>query len=204
MNCTHLTDIFDCYSGVSYLAIFFTLMFSGYLIPIPEEILLLIAGYVAGTRGYNVFFIAFFAALGVWAGDNMVYFLSRRSSRFIRKIAQRMDQEKLKQYEAYMHCHKEKAIFFFRFIIGLRFLSPFLAGSMRIPWKTFQIYNSLAVILYVSLMIFLGDRFRNHLESIVSKVEALRHLIFAVLIVVIAAAIAIFVKRKFFVGKPTK
>jgi membrane protein DedA with SNARE-associated domain len=44
--------------------------------------------------------------------------------------------------------------------------APLLAGSLKIRWITFQIYDILALIFYASLFIFLGFHFNNQLGSL--------------------------------------
>ena len=94
--------------------------------------------------------------------------------------------------------HIGKTTFILRFVVGLRFLSPFLAGSMKIKWKKFQFYNMLAAIVYVPIVVFLGYHFHNRLVALISGFEIARHIIFLPVLAVIGALISIFLKKKFY------
>ena len=181
----------------SYFGIFIIGATVGYLIPIPEEIFLLLVGYIGGIGFYNVYFAAVFAILGVLTGDNILYYISRYNvSKIIEKIRRRLDKHKLMEYRHLMKEHIGKTIFTLKFLVGLRIFSPFLAGSMRIKWKIFQFYNLLAVLIYIPLLIFLGFHFHNKLALIITEVEFARHLIFLLTLAVIGFLVALIVKNK--------
>ena len=52
---------------LSYVGLFLFVVFSGYLIPIPEEIMLLLLGYIAGVGIINIYTALAAGILGVLA-----------------------------------------------------------------------------------------------------------------------------------------
>ena len=182
----------------SYLGIFVLGATVGYAIPIPEEIFLLLVGYIAGVGFYNVYLAALFALLGILVGDNVLFWLSRyRVSKLIDKLKRSLDKHNIMKYRHLMKKHIGKTIFTLKFIVGLRIFSPFLAGSMKIKWKIFQFYNLLAVLIYIPILIFLGFHFHNKLALVITGVELVRHLIFFLVLILIGFLISIFVKNKY-------
>lgn len=138
----------------------------GYLIPFPEEIFLLVVGYIAGTGVYNIYLATLFALLGVLSGDNVLFFLSKyKASKLVDKLQKRLDKHKIMKYRHLMKKHIGKTIFTLKFIVGLRIFSPFLAGSMRVKWSVFQFYNFLAVAIYIPILVFLGYHFHNKIDN---------------------------------------
>ena len=129
-------------NSFSYFGLFL-LMAVIALIPIPEEIVLLLVGYFAGLGFAEIDKILLASILGVVAGDNLVYFLSRYGRRYFSKIKKKIVLKKFLKYEGLMKEHSGKTIFLLRFIIGLRFLGPFMAGHLKIKWKTFFFFNLL-------------------------------------------------------------
>ena len=186
----------------SYLGIFVLIALSGYIIPIPEEILLLLTGYLAGI-GVNSIYIALAAAiLGILAGDNILFWLSRyKGSKIIDKLKHKIRKNELHKYRHLMKKHIGKTIFIARFIVGLRFFGPFLSGSMKIKWKTFQIYNLIAVLIYAPIIVFLGFHFHNKLAVIITQVEIARHLIFLVFLAIVGYLISIFINKRYLINK---
>ena len=186
----------------SYVGIFLLLALSGYLVPIPEEILLLLTGYIAAL-GFNNVYIALIASiLGILAGDNVLFWLSRyKGSRLIDRLKRKVRKNALAKYRHLMKRHIGKTIFIVRFIVGLRFFGPFLSGSMKVKWKIFQFYNLIAVVIYAPIMIFLGFHFHNKLALVITQVEIVRHLIFFLFLAVVGYVISIFINKKFLIKK---
>ena len=195
------TQIFLGYiEQFSYAGIFILVALSGYIIPIPEEILLLLVGYIAGVGLNNVYIALIPATLGVLAGDNVIYWLSRyKGSKLIDRLKNKVRKHEIMKYSHLMENHIGKTIFILRFIVSLRFFSPFLAGSMKIKWKTYQFYDLLASVVYVPIMIFLGYHFHNQLALVITQVEIIRHLIFIVVLAVVGYLISVFVNKKFLI-----
>ena len=189
----------------SYIGIFVLIALSGYIVPIPEEILLLIVGYVAGIGFNNVYISLLVSILGVLAGDNLLFWLSKyKGSRLIDHLKHKVKKSEIIKYRYLMKKHIGKTIFILRFIVGLRFFSPFMAGSMKIKWKTFQFYNLLAVLIYAPIMVFLGYHFHHKLVLVITQVEIIRHIIFFLFLAIVGYLISAFVRRKFSEESGTK
>lgn len=187
------------YAGnFSYLGIFILIVLSGYVIPVPEEVMLLLAGYIAALGFNNFYFTLIFAIMGVLVGDNILFWLSKKSgSKLIDRLKRKIRKHKLMKYRNLMKNNIGKTIFVLRFIIGLRFFGPFLAGSLKVKWTTFQLYNFLAVAIYVPIIVFLGYYFHTRLALIITGVEITRHLIFFAFILLATLMISIFIRNRY-------
>ena len=193
------TQLFISYiEQFSYLGMFVFIALSGYIIPIPEEILLLLTGYLADLGYLNIYIAGCVAILGVLAGDNILFWLSRlEGSRIVDKLKHKIRKRELQKYRNLMKRNMGKTIFILRFVVGLRFFSPLIAGSMKVRWKTFQLYNLLAVLIYTPIFIFLGYYFHNQLSLIITRVEIARHLLFFFVLVFAGFFISFFIQRKY-------
>jgi len=201
----HTTQFFISYlEQFSYFGIFVMVALSGYIIPVPEEILLLLAGYIAAL-GFNNVYVALAAAiLGILVGDNILFWLSRyKGSKLIDKLKHKIRKSELNKYRHLMKKHIGKTIFIARFIVGLRFFGPFLSGSMKIKWKTFQFYNLIAVLIYAPVIVFLGFHFHNRLALIITEVEIIRHFVFFLFLAVVGYLISSFINKKFLIKEGT-
>jgi membrane protein DedA with SNARE-associated domain len=184
--------------GLSYFGTFVVMVLSGHLVPVPEEILLLLIGYASGIGVTNVYGAFVVSSLGVIVGDSMLFFLSRNGNKYIEKFKNKLSPNKLSRYENLMKAHAGKTIFLSRFIITIRFFSPILAGSINVKWKTFALADFPAVIIYVGAFIFLGYHFNNDIASLITEVKFARHIIFVLLITVIGLLISYWAGKKFF------
>ncbi len=118
-------------------------------IPFPGETMLLVAAIFAGTTHRLSIPLVIVAAesfailgdnLGFWVGREGGFRLQRRYGRYIR-----LDERKLKLGLYLFRRHGGKVVFFGRFIAVLRAWTAFLAGTNRMRWPAFLLFNALAM-----------------------------------------------------------
>ena len=136
--------------------------------------------------------------IGVIVGDNILFLLSRHKNHIINKFKKKIAPKQFTKYELKMKDHIGKTIFLLRFIIGLRFLSPVIAGSTNVEWKKFFIYNTLAVLIFVPFFIIIGYNFNTILSLIIEDVSLIKNIVIIVVLSIIVISIIHKVKKKFF------
>ncbi len=183
----------------SLFGIFLLLALGGYVIPLPEEVLLLFAGYLAGSLVNTLPATLTVSWLGVLGGDFLLFTLSRLGSHSLDRLRRRVSPARLEWYAEKMRDHIGKTIVALRFVIGLRFLSPLLAGTLRVPWRTFLFFDALALVVYVPLPVLLGYHFHETIAAIIPRLTGIRHGLFILFAVLVGMAISRFVHRKFLV-----
>ncbi len=182
---------------LSYAGIFITLAFLGSFIPLPEEVLLLVVGYIA-SLGYGEIWIVIAVSLiaGIF-GDLLLYFLSRRGNRLLLHFDRSNDKKRIARYETLMQDHGGKTIFSLRLIVGLRIFGPIVAGSTNVPWQKFAFYDLLALAVYFPTLILVGYHFHNSLQEMISDVGILSHLIFFAVVGLVGITISVYSRRLF-------
>jgi len=118
-------------------------------IPLPGETALITAAAVAKHGNLEIGWVIAIAATAAIVGDNCGYFVSRRVGRHLlerpgRTQARRL--EVLERGEAFFDRHGPKAVFFGRWIAGLRVWASWLAGITEMPWRSFLLWNALGGI----------------------------------------------------------
>lgn len=187
----------------SYLGIFVIISFGGIVIPLPEEVLLLLVGYVSAL-GYSALLPAILVGIaGVLAGDSALYALSRSQNRYIAFITSRLNPARLARYQEQMKLHTGKTLFLLRFVVGLRFFGPIVAGVMQITWLKFIFFDTLAALIYVPFFVLLGYHFQSRIVWLIGTVEVVRHALFLGLAFLIGIIISYGVLKKFFNGSRT-
>ena len=184
----------------SYIAIFFFCIFSGYIIPLPEEIILLIVGYMASSHIIHLIPATFVVIIAIIIGDNMLYRLTLKNNKHVSKLVNEVLSLKIFiKKKALMERHVGTAIFVSRFFPFLRFVGPIFAGYIKAKEKTFVFFNTLAIVIYVPLIIFIGFFFNNSFDWVINQFGRLRHItiIFAwVIIGLIITRIVDYIFRK--------
>lgn len=149
------TTLLDLLATYGYLAVFFFIAIESTGIPFPGETMLITAAIYAGhTHRLNIVLVIAAAAAGAIIGDNLGYAvghwggyrLLRRYGRYIRLHEKRL---KLGQYLFLQH--GGKVVFFGRFVSILRTYAAFLAGTNRMPWGRFLVFNAAGGIVWATV-----------------------------------------------------
>ncbi|MDQ2923697.1 MAG: DedA family protein [Candidatus Dormibacteraeota bacterium] len=149
------TTLLDLLATYGYLAVFFFIAIESTGIPFPGETMLITAAIYAGhTHRLNIVLVIAAAAAGAIIGDNLGYAvghwggyrLLRRYGRYIRLHEKRL---KLGQYLFLQH--GGKIVFFGRFASILRTYAAFLAGTNRMPWWRFLVFNAAGGIVWATV-----------------------------------------------------
>jgi membrane-associated protein len=168
----------------SYLGVFIASILANVVVPFPEEIVILAIGYLAGTGKVNVFLIIPVVIIGLLISDTVMYFLARRGAKILTVFYEKFFAKTLLTRKDWFEHHPGKVIFYTRFMMQFRFLGPFLAGQKKMPYKKFLSYELPALLIYVSVLIFVGDYFQDRFAAIAEGFGVVRN-IFLIIVGVI-------------------
>lgn len=149
-----------------YIAVLVFVAIESTGIPFPGETMLLIAAIYAGTTHHlSIPLVIASAALGAILGDNLGFWVGREGGyRLLRRYGRyiRLDERKLKLGQYLFQKHGNKVVFFGRFVAVLRAWAAFLAGTNRMHWSSFLLYNALGGIVWATIFglggYFLGNK----------------------------------------------
>ncbi len=149
------SDLMHLLTAYGYLAVLVFVGIESIGIPFPGETMLLIAAIYAGTT-HRLFipFVIGAAAIGAILGDNIGFLVGREGGfRLLRRYGRYigLDDRKLKLGFYLFRKHGGKVVFFGRFIAILRTLAAFLAGTNRMPWSRFLLFNALGGIVWATI-----------------------------------------------------
>jgi membrane protein DedA with SNARE-associated domain len=124
-------------------------------IPFPGESMLLLASIYAGTTHHlSLPFVIVAAASGAILGDNLGFWVGREGGyRLLRCFGRyiHIDERRLKLGQYLFLKHGGKVVFFGRFVAVLRAWAAFLAGTNRMKWPTFLLFNALGGIIWATI-----------------------------------------------------
>ena len=160
----------------SYLGIFIFAIFSGYIMPIPEEIILLIVGYMASERYVHLLPAMFIVIIAFIIGDNILFRLTLKNNKHVTKFIHEVLSIKfISRNKAAFEKHINTTVFVTRFIPFLRFVGPVFAGYTKTKENTFMVFNTLAIVIYAPFVMWPGYFFHNDFTQMVSQVGRVRH-----------------------------
>src|ERR687887_1236688 len=116
---------------------------------VPGETSLIIAGALAGRGELSLPLVVAVAATAAILGDNIGYLIGRRGLRRLLDRPGRWSahrQRLVARGEAFFARHGSAAVFFGRWLPGLRVVASWLAGANRMPWPRFLLWNALGGI----------------------------------------------------------
>src|SRR6266851_4627219 len=159
------SDLLRFLASYGYWAVLLFVAIESTGIPFPGETILLIAAIFAGTT-HRLFIplVILAAASGAILGDNVGFWVGREGGfRLLRRYGRyiRLDERKLKLGLYLFRRHGGKVVFFGRFIAVLRAWAAFLAGTNRMRWPAFLLFNALGGIVWATVYglggYFLGE-----------------------------------------------
>jgi membrane protein DedA with SNARE-associated domain len=186
----HMVDILrEAIVHYGYWAIAVALLLENTGIPVPGETVLLLASFLAySEHELQLSSIIIVGTVAATLGDNLGYAVGRRGGRplleryrellCIRPATLERGDRLFAQYGAV-------AVFFARFVFGLRIVGGPLAGVLRMSWKKFLLFNFLGASLWVTAVATVGYLFGRHWARLV---QDLKRLDITVAIVVLLAA----------------
>ncbi|MDB6169195.1 MAG: rane protein [Verrucomicrobia bacterium] len=172
--------LLDAFQGspLSLWGPFGLLLLCGLGLPVPEDVVLIVAGALGELDGRFWMKVSAVMYVGVLAGDSMIFIAGRHlgtrllASRWLQRILPAAKQIKV---EAMMEKYGFMALFIGRFLPGLRAPLFFTAGSMKVGYLKFLFFDGLAALVSVPLFVWLGHwlwvRFSEDLEQLNETLE---------------------------------
>jgi membrane-associated protein len=166
LNVSHLVQVFG------YPLLFLLVMGESSGVPIPGETGLIAAAVLASAGKLQIELVIALAAAAAIVGDNIGYAIGRKGGRWLLERPgrfQRQRRQVLETGEPFFERHGPKAVFFGRFLLGLRVWASWLAGATRMPWRSFVLWNACGGICWAIaiglLAYFLGHSAGNAVQT---------------------------------------
>jgi membrane-associated protein len=159
-------------STAGYPLLFLIVMGESSGLPIPGETGLIAAAVLASSGKLEIVIVIALAGAGAIVGDNIGYLIGRKGGRWLLERPgpfQTQRKNVLIIGEPFFDRHGPKAVFFGRFLLGLRVWASWLAGATRMHWRSFVVWNALGGITWATaiglLAYFLGHSASNAVQA---------------------------------------
>jgi len=150
---------------------------------IEGEMVLVLGGFAA-HRGYlDLPLVILFAFLGAFLGDQFFFYLGRRRSR---RFLERHPawNGRISVVHRYIDRFRVFFVLGFRFVYGLRTISPFVLGMGDIRPLVFITLDALSALAWATLVGCLGYFFGNVMEAILGDIEHYELELFGAIVIV--------------------
>jgi membrane protein DedA with SNARE-associated domain len=166
LDVKHLVQVFG------YPLLFLIVMSESGGLPVPGETGLITAAVLASQGKLKIELVIALAAAGAIVGDNIGYVIGRKGGRWLLERPGPFHKQRLQVLavgQPFFDRHGPKAVFFGRFVLGLRVWASWLAGATHMHWRSFVLWNALGGIVWASaiglIAYFLGHSAGNAIEA---------------------------------------
>ncbi|ROS59524.1 membrane protein DedA with SNARE-associated domain [Frigoribacterium sp. PhB160] len=168
--------------------------------PIPSEIVLPLAGFLAGSGDMNLVLLIVLSTLGAYVGALVLYGLGariglERSIALLSKLPL-VDREDFEKAAAWFRRHGRSAVFFGRLVPGVRSLISLPAGAERMPLASFSLFTVVGSGLWNGLLISLGAALGTQYELIDRYAKYLDYVVYAAFAGVVAWLVVRALRRR--------
>lgn len=134
------------------------------------ETILILAGFAA-HRGYlELPWIILAAFIGTLFGDQLFFFLGRRHSGFLLKHKPHW-RPRLEKVQRWFNNYQLLIILGFRFLYGIRTITPFALGMSQVPLRLFIPLNIIGALLWAVVIGVAGYLFGQALEIFLGNLK---------------------------------
>lgn len=172
----------------AYALIFGILLACGLGLPIPEDITLFAAGFLAYEGAGNIWMMIAVSLVGVILGDSLIFFLGAHYGQRLTKkwfFAKLLPPERLEDVRVKFRHRGLKLLFVARFMPGFRAPIFFSAGTFHIPYSKLLIYDGSAALISVPAIVGAVYYFGDELDRIVNVIKKIEGGILVVIILAI-------------------
>ena len=166
-----------------YWAVALGLLLENAGIPVPGETVLILASVLSYNRHeLRLPWIIVVGTIAATTGDNTGYWIGRKGGRPLLERWKRffhISTEHLAKAESLIDRHGAEAIFFARFITGVRVIAGPLAGVLRMRWKRFAVFNFLGAVIWVCVIAGVSYAFGSQLDRLMAWMKDLDWVVLA-------------------------
>ncbi|MHC1680501.1 MAG: DedA family protein [Methanomassiliicoccales archaeon] len=151
--------IIDLIETTGYLGIFLAMLVEGIFTPIPSELIMPFAGYVAYTGELNFFLVILVGSLGAVIGSSVAYMLALWLGRPIIDrfgVFFGLDEEKMASAERWFKRWGVWGIFIGHSLPGIRSVISFPAGLSKMDRKKFVMFTFSGALVWNSVLVTAG------------------------------------------------
>src|SRR3989449_3618598 len=164
-----LQTISGLVASYGYVVLFFLVALESLGIPLPGETALLTAAALAALGHLSIYAVVATAVAAAVIGDNGGYWIGRKGGiALVRRYGRRihLNESHLDRARGFFERHGPKTVFIGRFIALLRTWVAVLAGTARMPYGSFMLYNALGGVCWSVIFSTLGFVFGRNLPRL--------------------------------------
>jgi membrane protein DedA with SNARE-associated domain len=143
-------------SQFGYYGVFFGMLLESACIPIPSEIIMPLAGFLAFQGTMNFWIAVIIATLASIAGSLIAYYVGLKGGRPFLEKNRIISKHDLKKTDAFFEKYSIESVFIGRFVPVVRTFISLPAGVARADLKKFTVYTAIGTFFWNLALAFAG------------------------------------------------
>ncbi|MFA5259456.1 MAG: DedA family protein [Candidatus Pacearchaeota archaeon] len=136
------------------------------------ETILLIAGFLAHEKILFLPLVIIVAAVGAFLGDQFFFMIGKiKGKKIIKKY--KLIENQVSKINRLIEKYDISFMIGFRFVYGIRTITPLIMGTSNIPTSRFMVFNAIGAIFWAILIGCLGYLFGATLTIILGRIKHL-------------------------------
>ncbi|MCR8642813.1 DedA family protein [Paenibacillus sp. N1-5-1-14] len=188
-----VSNLFEQYG---YLVLILGLFAESIALPFPGELAMAISGHMSTIAEMNITMVIVYSYVGAIIGTAVTYMIGYKlGTPFVAKYGKYvfLKQERVEKLSKWFDRYGNKLILISYFVPGLRHFTGYVSGILKVPARTFFIYNCIGGFVWVMLYTMIGLIFGAKFEQLLHLVS--RYSILAIGIAAIGVGIFLYVKH---------
>ncbi|WP_428242118.1 DedA family protein [Gynuella sp.] len=153
------------------------------------EAILVIGGLMAHQGYLSLPWVMTVALIGSFAGDQFYFYLGRKKGRSLIKSPSM--QSKLEKVFRLIQKHENWLIVGFRFIYGIRTITPIALGLSRVSYLKYSLLNFLGALVWSITITLVGYSFGHLAEGLMGDLKKYEEIILIIVIAVFIGGLLI-------------
>ncbi|MDO4534489.1 MAG: DedA family protein [Clostridium perfringens] len=164
-------------------------------LPIPGELLMAYCGFLVYSGRLSFSLSILVATLGVIVGLTIAYLIGDTvGMKFLDKYGKYfgVKEKKIEKVSNWFDRYGSKLLLISCFIPGIRHITGYFAGIVKIPYKKFALNGYIGAFIWVTTFIYLGSIFGENFKKI--EVYMSKYILIIVIILIIISGLIYIVK----------
>ncbi|MCS6926793.1 MAG: DedA family protein, partial [Candidatus Binatia bacterium] len=169
------------------LGLFAALVLAGLGAPIPEDLVLITAGVLAHQGVLDLERVIPILYVGVLTGDIIVYSFGRRFGYLVLRhpwVLRFLTPARQERIARYFARYGNRTVFLVRHLTVLRAPTHLIAGAMKMPGWQFLLWDGLAALVSVPVMVGLGYFFADSVAVLQHNIRRIEYWVGAIAVLV--------------------
>ena len=156
-------------SAGGYFGVFILMTLESMIAPVPSEVVMPFAGYLALQGKFNFWLLLLASSIGSIFGSILSYYIGFYGGRTIILKYGRyflLEEEHLEWTEKWFRKQGDKTIFISRFVPVVRHLISIPAGIANMSKRKFLVYTFIGASIWNSILLYAGYKLGSHWDVI--------------------------------------